>query len=51
MLQMGEKVKVVLSKALSVRHKSIVTYSQLKNEVYDELAQRETLAGVKVCPL
>ena len=47
-LQQGLKLHSVLSKARPVMHKSILSFAQLRQEIYSELIHAEQVAGVKV---
>ena len=44
----GLKLQTELTKARPITHKSIVSFRQLRQDVYDELAQVEQMSGVKV---
>ncbi|KAK7487905.1 hypothetical protein BaRGS_00020806, partial [Batillaria attramentaria] len=46
-LRRGVKLRSVLSKAKPVVHKSIVSFAQLKQEIFSELTHVEQVAGVK----
>ncbi|XP_076452578.1 twinkle mtDNA helicase-like [Babylonia areolata] len=46
-LRRGVKVRSVLGKARPVKHKSIVSFAQLREEIFSELTHSEQVAGVK----
>lgn len=47
-LQQGLNLKTILDKAKPINHKSIVTFSQLRQEIFSELSHVEQVAGIKV---
>jgi len=47
-LQKGLQLSKVLKDATSVEHKSIVTFRNLRQDVYAQLSENEQFTGVKV---
>lgn len=47
-LQRGEDVTKVLVRARLISHKAIVTFSNVRQEVYSEFAHYKQVAGVQV---
>ena len=47
-LQKGLKLQDILKHAKSIQHKSIISFRNLRQDVYSELIDAEKIAGVKV---
>lgn len=47
-LRRGVRLREVLDKAKPIMHKSIVSFSHLRQEIFSELLHAEQVAGVKV---
>ena len=47
-LMKGRKLKDILSKKSDMVHKAIIDFSKLRRDVYTEISQEKTVAGIQV---